>query len=200
MRFRNAHFNYNKGNSCSSTVLISILSQKSLVWIHTWVLHCLVVSIVQNPSILYQHPSHLIVKTFSLLASIVCSWGSQDSGEYQVQAHTYTVTSVKQNCFHAVSGLQFISHKVFSSYRFVADPHSRDVGGIINGVAPGGLVVSSVDEVPPPPYQSVAGGAPMVSCRVCQVSFTCAKFKVIRNRHWFLQAFFSMKCEITWHW
>lgn len=55
------------------------------------------------------------------------------------------------------------------SYQAI-DPqaHSRDVGGIINGVAPGGLVVSSVDEVPPPPYQSVAGGAPMVSCRVCQ--------------------------------
>jgi len=52
------------------------------------------------------------------------------------------------------------------SYQAV-DPQGH-VGGVINGVAPGGLVVSSVDEVPPPPYQSVAGGAPMVSCRVCQ--------------------------------
>jgi len=40
---------------------------------------------------------------------------------------------------------------------------------VINGVGPGGQVmVPAVDEVPPPPYQSVAGGAPMVSCRVCQ--------------------------------
>jgi len=35
------------------------------------------------------------------------------------------------------------------------------------GVAPGGIVVNSVDEVPPP-YTSVTGGAPMVTCRVCQ--------------------------------
>jgi len=35
------------------------------------------------------------------------------------------------------------------------------------GVAPGGIVVGSVDELPPP-YTSVTGGAPMVTCRVCQ--------------------------------
>ena len=52
----------------------------------------------------------------------------------------------------------------------VSDPYPRG-GGVINGVGPGGQVmVPAVDEVPPPPYQSVAGGAPMVSCRVCQVS------------------------------
>ena len=37
------------------------------------------------------------------------------------------------------------------------------------GVAPGGIVVGSVDELPPP-YTSITGGAPMVTCRVCQVS------------------------------
>ena len=37
------------------------------------------------------------------------------------------------------------------------------------GVGPGGIVVNSVDELPPP-YTSVTGGAPMVTCRVCQVS------------------------------
>jgi len=47
------------------------------------------------------------------------------------------------------------------------DPRG-DSSHVINGVGPGGLVHASVDEVPPPPYQSVAGGAPMVSCRVCQ--------------------------------
>ena len=38
------------------------------------------------------------------------------------------------------------------------------------GVAPGGIVVGSVDELPPP-YTSVTGGAPMVTCRVCQVIY-----------------------------
>ena len=37
-------------------------------------------------------------------------------------------------------------------------------------VAPGGLVVNSVDEVPPPSYTTVTGGTPVVTCRVCQVS------------------------------
>ena len=36
-------------------------------------------------------------------------------------------------------------------------------------VAPGGLVVNSVDEVPPPSYTTVTGGTPVVTCRVCQV-------------------------------
>lgn len=35
-------------------------------------------------------------------------------------------------------------------------------------VAPGGLVVNSVDEVPPPSYTTVTGGTPVVTCRVCQ--------------------------------
>ena len=35
-------------------------------------------------------------------------------------------------------------------------------------MAPGGIVVGSVDELPPS-YTSVTGGAPMVTCRVCQV-------------------------------
>ena len=47
--------------------------------------------------------------------------------------------------------------------------HYVDPSSMINGVAPGGIVVNSVDEVPPPPYTSVSGGAPMVACRVCQV-------------------------------
>ena len=34
---------------------------------------------------------------------------------------------------------------------------------------PGGLVVTSVDEVPPPSYTTVTGGTPVVTCRVCQV-------------------------------
>merc|ERR1712020_18975 len=33
---------------------------------------------------------------------------------------------------------------------------------------PGGLVVTSVDEVPPPSYTTVTGGTPVVTCRVCQ--------------------------------
>lgn len=33
---------------------------------------------------------------------------------------------------------------------------------------PGGLVVASVDEVPPPSYTTVSGGTPVVTCRVCQ--------------------------------
>ena len=37
-------------------------------------------------------------------------------------------------------------------------------------VAPDGLVVNSVDEVPPPSYTTVTGGTPVVTCRVCQVS------------------------------
>ena len=36
-------------------------------------------------------------------------------------------------------------------------------------VPPGGLVVTSVDEVPPPSYTTVSGGTPVVTCRVCQV-------------------------------
>ena len=39
---------------------------------------------------------------------------------------------------------------------------------LAGGVAPGGIVVGSVDELPPS-YTSVTGGAPMVTCRVCQV-------------------------------
>lgn len=35
-------------------------------------------------------------------------------------------------------------------------------------VPPGGLVVTSVDEVPPPSYTTVTGGTPVVTCRVCQ--------------------------------
>ena len=35
-------------------------------------------------------------------------------------------------------------------------------------VGPGGIVHGTVDELPPP-YTSVTGGAPMVTCRVCQV-------------------------------
>jgi len=38
---------------------------------------------------------------------------------------------------------------------------------LAGGVAPGGIVVGSVDELPPS-YTSVTGGAPMVTCRVCQ--------------------------------
>ena len=36
-------------------------------------------------------------------------------------------------------------------------------------VAPGGLVLNTVDEVPPPSYTTVTGGTPVVTCRVCQV-------------------------------
>lgn len=36
-------------------------------------------------------------------------------------------------------------------------------------VPPGGTVVASVDEVPPPAYTTVTGGTPVVTCRVCQV-------------------------------
>ena len=37
------------------------------------------------------------------------------------------------------------------------------------GLAPGAEIVPAIDELPPPSYTTIAGGAPMVSCRVCQV-------------------------------
>jgi hypothetical protein len=37
-------------------------------------------------------------------------------------------------------------------------------------LAPGVVVVTTVDELPPPSYTTVSGGAPMVTCRVCQVN------------------------------
>lgn len=47
----------------------------------------------------------------------------------------------------------------------------QDVLSVENGAIglnPGEIIVQSVDEVPPTSYTTVAGGAPMVTCRVCQ--------------------------------
>ena len=52
---------------------------------------------------------------------------------------------------------------IFDLYVYLDKSRTEDVG-------PGGIVVGSVDELPPP-YTSVTGGAPMVTCRVCQVCF-----------------------------
>lgn len=58
-----------------------------------------------------------------------------------------------------------------------ADPETGTVASASNGqpntsyseaVPPGGTVVASVDEVPPPAYTTVTGGTPVVTCRVCQ--------------------------------
>ena len=53
-----------------------------------------------------------------------------------------------------------------------ATPFSPRRGSSSESVPPGGLVVTSVDEVPPPSYTTVTGGTPVVTCRVCQVSFS----------------------------
>merc|ERR1712008_556257 len=49
-----------------------------------------------------------------------------------------------------------------------ATPFSPRRGSSSESVPPGGLVVTSVDEVPPPSYTTVTGGTPVVTCRVCQ--------------------------------
>ena len=48
-------------------------------------------------------------------------------------------------------------------------------------VGPGGIVHGTVDELPPP-YTSVTGGAPMVTCRVCQVIQSCCQFLSIFSK------------------
>ena len=92
--------------------------------------------------------------------------------------------------FHTTMSLAWLIYP-FSFWKFTESSNGRTFqvnDPVATGVPvppPGGLVVASVDEVPPPSYTTVSGGTPVVTCRVCQVRLSASHFKNYQ-KYWYI--------------